>query len=95
MAGTFLKLTFPFGVDPLEHTWLLTFKLLVTPHVLFTKFDGKLQMLAVDAAVRTNFAGADTEHTFPDRDVIKLEYGPAAARIIEHRPWNECVAAAC
>jgi hypothetical protein len=50
-------------------------------------------MLTVDAPVRANFASANTEHTFPDRDVTDLEDGIAAARNVEHRPAYECAAA--
>src|SRR5688572_11599973 len=83
-------------VYTLQYTRLLAFELLITLLVFFAKIDSKLQMLAVDAAVRTNFARStsEPEHCFPDRGLFKLKDGLAAVRI-EQRPANERAAPTC
>ncbi|MBA2378084.1 MAG: hypothetical protein H0V76_00750 [Blastocatellia bacterium] len=49
---------------------MFAFELLILFLVLFSEVDGELEVLAVDAAVRADVAGADAEQTFPERGLV-------------------------
>src|SRR5688500_4605105 len=52
-------------VEPLEHSWLLAFKLLVALHVLFAKIDRELQVMAAYATIGSDLPDTHSEHAFP------------------------------